>query len=264
MRTRPTAFLTALALAPALALSGPAIADTTLAARAAAAHQAADQLLAIGSTADQSSWPLRQSIPTVAPLLDAVLDTEAMPADPPLSDFPAISDWGQSIARVGKLYLLAGTGADQLAAAGDPKIAAQIEQNLSTYAAEFGRYADAEMTIERVMTRTTIKLIAADPSVLSDPVKADGLRQVRDGIAQSISGILIEEIPAAGFPVEWRRARMPALLAIAPDAAKLLNADSSGALGAQARSLADANPDPALKADLDRFADLVSGSKPAS
>jgi hypothetical protein len=187
-----------------------------------------------------------------------------MPADPPLAEFPAISDWGQSIARVGKLYLLAGTGADQLAAAGDPKVAAQINKNLAMYATEFGRYADAEMTVERAMTRTTIRLIAADPSVLSDDVKAEGLRQVRDGIAQSIAGILIEETPGAGFPVEWRRARMPALLAIAPEAAKLLNADSTSALSAQATSLAAANDDPVVKADLGRFAALVSGGKPAS
>ena len=251
-------FIASLGLA-ACGQSGTA-AGPSLASASAAAHKGADQFVALASGSAQSGNAPRQTDPAAAPLLDAVLNTAPLAgATPSFDDLDAVNDWLGSANRVGEVYILAGTGVTDISTAG-PSLTDHINRNTVLYAPEFGRYMDAELAIMAAEARTLAKFLADNPTATRDPTRAKGLAQTRSGLSQAVNGVLTT-IPVAGLSDEWRRARASALVAAAPDLARILPADAGQQLSGVAQQVASASTDPILKGDLARFASLIT--KPA-
>ena len=72
---------------------------------------------------------------------------------------------------------------------------------------------------------------------------------------------MVTSLPLDGLTDSWREARMPALLGLAPQAARLLTPDQAAGVAAQAKEVAGATGDPTLKGELTAFA--ASLSRPA-
>jgi hypothetical protein len=112
---------------------------------------------------------------------------------------------------------------------------------------------DTEMGLLRLESQAVADAIAQHPDLLADPKRATGLAEVRQGLTDAITGI-VTSLPLAGLTDPWREARMPALLALAPEAGRLLAADQIAAVTAQVNQAIGQTTDPRLKAELTRFA----------
>ena len=64
-----------------------------------------------------------------------------------LSDIPRITRWLANADRVGLVYMMAGTGTNNLAAATNPKIANRIAKNIAEFQDEYGRFVDFQVTL---------------------------------------------------------------------------------------------------------------------
>ena len=224
-----------------------------------AAHQAADQFTALAKGSDATGQPPRQTDTTVAPLLDAVFNTAVLTGKPtpPMADLDVMNDWMLSIVRVGQVYLFAGTGTNDPAKATTPAVEAKAESNVVTYAPEVGRYVDAELTAMNTVDSIVSADLAADQGKANDPTSADWLAKVRAGTTTAVDSIL-GTMTINGLTDNWRRARMPAILAIAPEAAKLLPADDRAKLNNTALAVAAAMDDAGLKSQLTTFASSIA------
>jgi len=243
----------------ALALGAPAAHAATLADTVAAAHAAADQFVALAQGSDASGKPPRASDPAVGRLLDAVFDVRDLPADATVADMGPVSDWLTSANRIGQVYVLAGTGQTDAAKAG-ADVSDQANRNMVAYAPELGRYMDTEMGLLRLESQAVADAIAQHPELLSDPTRAKGLADIRQGLADAMTG-MVTSLPLDGLTDSWREARMPALLGLAPQAARLLTPDQAAGVAAQAKEVAGATGDATLKGELTAFA--ASLSRPA-
>ncbi|HEY5072257.1 MAG TPA: hypothetical protein VII63_09520 [Caulobacteraceae bacterium] len=225
----------------------------------AAAHKAADQFVAMAKGSEQTGRAPRQTEAAVAPMLNAVFDTSALDGKPTprFSEVDPMNEWMLSAARVGQVYLFAGTGVTDPTKAADPRVEAQAERNVVTYAPEVGRYIDAELRLVSVLDAMVAQDLAAHPEKTNDPKKAHGLSDIRSGTTTTINSALVT-LATQGLTDDWRLARMPALLGIAPDAARLLNPDEKASLRKTALAVGDSMSDANLKIKLSSFADAVA------
>jgi hypothetical protein len=100
--------------------------------------------------------------------------------------------------------------------------------------------------------------LAAHPDRTSNPATADGMTKVRAGTTTAVSSV-IGMLALSGVTDDWRRARLPAILAIAPEATKLLPADQKAQLAKTALTIAGAVDDATVKAQLTAFATALGG-----
>lgn len=225
-----------------------------------AAQGAADQFLALAKASTTSGQPPRQTDPAAGPLLDTVFNTGVLQAPPSADDLDAINDWLASSLKVGQVYMMAGTGLTDLSAA-DATAQAKVGQNVVAYAPEFGRFVDAELTIEGAEATSVVAYLAANPDATKNPTSAAGFDKARGGITETAQGIL-QTISGPGLPNDWREARARSLLAFAPHAAALLTDAQKQALAAAASQAAQGSDDPQLAPLLNQFAAAI-GAKPA-
>jgi hypothetical protein len=102
---------------------------------------------------------------------------------------------------------------------------------------------------------------AAHPEEESNPKAAHGLAQMRAGTTTALNGVLTT-MATDGLGDDWRRARMPALMAIAPEAAALLEPEQKASIARTAMAVAGAMSAADLKTSLTRFAGAVAGAAP--
>jgi len=241
-----------------LAACQPAAPPDSVQAASAAAHKAADQLVAMAQAS--AGQPPRQTDAAAGPLLDAVFNTAPLQgAAAPYSDFPAIDDWLASTQRLGEVYLLAGTGQTASTASGANAAAqARIEQNALAFAPEFGRYLDAGLVVESAEAATLAPYLAANPNATIAQA-ADGGRTRFAETAQSA----IQTIGFPNFSSDWREARARALVSVAPRFAAFLTDAQKQSLSAAALQGAASTTDPQQAALLNQFAAAIV-AKPAS
>jgi hypothetical protein len=227
----------------------------------AAAQKAADQFATLAKGSETTDQPPRQTDAAAAPLLNAVLDTSVLAGKPtpPIADLDAANNWMLACVKVGQVYMFAGTGTTDPAQASNPVVEAKAEANVTAFAPEVGRYADAELTLMNAVDSMLSADLAANPAKANDPTTADGLSKVRGGTATAVAAV-IGMLSINGVTDDWRRARMPAILAIAPEAAKLLTADQKTQLNNTALTVAGGMDDAGLKAQLTTFAQTVQGA----
>ena len=226
----------------------------------AAAHKAADQFVALAHGSETSGQVPRQTDPAAGPLLDAVFNTNVLHSGPTpsLSQMDPVNDWLFSTVRVGQVYLLAGTGVTDVSKATDPATETRAESNIVTYAPEYGRYLDAQLSVMDELAAIFNKELAANPGLATaNSDTTQGLAKIKSGVTTALISV-IATLQAQGLTDDWRRARMAPLLAIAPEAAKLVLPADKAKLHDAALQVAATLTDPDVKAKLTSFADLIS------
>lgn len=252
-------------------LSLPAVAGMLIALLPAAAYDAAKlpaakSAAAAFATAAQSSEKTgnapRESDPAVRRLLEAVFDARDLDDGQavPFQALTALSERMMTGVKVGVIYMLAGTGASDISQLGsDPDGAGKVNLNVIKFAPEMGRFFDFQLRMQgAVMDAVLERLATAKPEELARPSFQSGLRDIRQGSARTVAGV-IETLAVKGLSDEWRRERMPALTAIGPRLAKFLQAEQKQQLKELALACADVMGDAQVKGNLQSFAHAISG-----
>lgn len=256
---RPAAYIVAsliASLAAALTLSVvPASADIDQKKIAAAQKAAADFVKLAGNSA-KTGKPPRESEPSVRALLDTVLDTSAM-TSPEFSDIPKITQWLANADKVGLVYMMAGTGTNNLANASNPKIADRIGKNIAEFQDEYGRFVDFQLALSGfTLDAVRGKMASASDKERKDPKFRGGFMQASSGIVQTVAGTL-STFTAEGITDDWRRARMAPLNAIAPKIAETLPKEMRDKLAEMTREIGEQVKDPQIRDSMTAFADSI-------
>ena len=227
-----------------------------------AAKKAAASFVERAKGSEKTGEVPRVSDPAIKQLLETIYDIRDIEAAKAIS-FQALSPLGERIAistKVGLIYMLAGTGAADLSqATADPTIGEKINLNVIKYPDEMGRYFDFAVTVHGAITDSMLShMSSAKPADLARPNFKSGLENIRDGAARSVSGV-IETLAVNGLTDESIRARIPALMAVAPKLNKFLLADQKEELQKLAIACADVTDDAQSKKSLQDFAAVIGG-----
>jgi hypothetical protein len=245
-------------------LSGSGFAQALDAAKAKAITDAANSFAMLAKDSSKSGKPPRLGDRAAKPLLDLVFDTSELQAGGifKMADIGNLNTWQLAVQKIGAVYLLAGTGMTAAALPTDPKAiepkaVERINQNTATFAPELGRYVDAQLWLQVALIDTISGFLANAPrSKIDDPNIRSGIAQMRTGVAQTVTGIIVMwDNP--GLRDEWRRARLPALWALAPLAAKFLLPEDVRVLRDTATGVAAKIKDPAVKTGLSSFVGML-------
>jgi hypothetical protein len=218
--------------------------DRGLLSAALAAAMAADALAALAKDSTTGGIVPLQSSAGTATLLDEVFNVDILKTKPDLgrADIPSLLAWLNAVDSVSSIYLLAGIGITDLAAAAqDPKVSAQADRNTVLYAAEIGRSIDATLVLSGA---TAAAIAGAIGEIGATDAGRSALDQIRAGIAGTLTQTVIT-LATPGVDAAWRQARVTALIAVAPQVAKLLLEDQCATIRTAAdragRQLTDAS-----------------------
>src|SRR4051794_10887229 len=170
----------------------------------------------------------RESDPAVKALLDKVFDD----SDVRSAKTVAFKELTPLSARMGAgvqtalVYMLAGTGAaDIQQLESDPNASTKVNLNVIKFAPEMGRYYDFQLTVQgAIWEAVAVKVATSTRMELANVNFQNALAQIRDGGHRVIAGV-IETLAVNGVTDEWRRGRLPALNAIVPKAANILQSE---------------------------------------
>ncbi|MGD9924255.1 MAG: hypothetical protein AB7V13_22860 [Pseudorhodoplanes sp.] len=249
--------LSALAITAALILTVTAAPAEMDRAKLAAAQKAAADFVKLAGNSARTGKPPRQSDPKVDALLGTVFDTSAA-TSPEFSDLPRITQWLANADRVGLVYMLAGTGTRNLAAARNPKIADRIARNIAEFQDEYGRFVDFQIALAGFMLEAVrSKLDTASEKERANRKFQAGFVQVAGGIAQTVAGAL-STFSTEGITGEWQRARLEPLDALAPKVADVLPKEMREKLGEMTLEIGDQVSDPQIKDRLKALAERIA------
>ena len=239
-------------------LPAPALADHALApAKIAAVQKAAGDLAKMGAASREAGQPPRQADARAKAMLDTVFDIRAVKAAEPLAmaEIGHLNDWNKAVVEVGMVYILSGSKSGDLdEAAQDPDFAQRVEKNTVDFAPEMGRYIDAQLGISEALLVLLNTHLAANPADRDKPYFQKNLPVVYDSAARTLAGA-ISTLPTAGLTDAWRKQRLPAMQALGPHVAKIVDAEDAKALRDISLQVAEANADPELQAGLRKLAD---------
>lgn len=246
----------------ALIASGDAAAAAGFdSAKIADVKKAGAAFLALGKDAYKTGQPPRQSDPAAGKLLDTIFNTDVLNGPPPITfaQFLDVNDWLGQVVNVGLVYVTSGTGIADPAGLTSvtTKAQAQMNANVIAFAPEVGRYYDAQLNVSKVEIDLIAGELAAHPDDFKSGTKAQGIGQMRAGLTQTMAGV-VETFELAGVDPGWLRARLPALQALAPTAAKFLQPDQKTQVHDLAARVAAASGDDAVKAGLNAVAQAVA------
>jgi hypothetical protein len=224
----------------------PASADPAITAAADRATEAAARLAVLAEAIAPAGKVPRQSDPTVAGLLAAVLNTDLLKTrKPSLADLAAVTAWGNAIVSVTNIYA---ASAQELARLGRGEKAAPSDtRSYIALAPELGRLLDASF----VLQNAAVRIVVTDKSV----TEAD-LFYARLAMVTVIAGNL-EMISPDGLDPAWRLARLQALQAEVQLASAVLLAADCKTVRDTAASTARKVGDPTLTARLKIYSDAL-------
>lgn len=193
-------------------------------AKVPAAKKAAATFLTVAKDASKTGDPPREQNASIKQLLEVVFDTADIDAAKTVS-FQALTPLSERAlvgVQVATVYMLAGTGVNQLAELGNVENAGdKVNLNTVNFAPEMGRFFDFQMKVQTAIIEAVLsRLATAKPNDLSKPKFQSGVADIRDGSARAMSGV-IETLALNGLTEEWRRARLPALMKAAPQSCKV-------------------------------------------
>lgn len=218
--------------------------------------KASDSFVALAKDSFKTGKVPRLSDPAAKPLLETLFNTKDIEGKPqPWADVNKLHEWTVALTRVGVIYYLAGTGTDNPSVvAGDPKMTQRANQNSLTYAAEFGRYYDAQLRLYGAMIdAATAEVAKATAEEKKDPQFRTLLTNISDGTAKSMTGVL-HTLSLEGLPDDWLLLRTVALLDIAPKAAKYLAPDDKYQMKNAAAEAAELIKNPDVKSGVNTIA----------
>ncbi len=219
----------------------------------AAISNAANSFVTLAGDSAKTGRPPRETDPAAKALIDLVFDTSELQggAVQPISSLSNLSAWTVAVLKVGRVYGLAGTGVNDIAAIpNDPDVIKKMNNNAATFAPEMGRYYDSQMWLMGAITDTvSAYLSTASINELDRPNVKNTVAKIRVGNAQSIYG-LIRTLALNGIEDGWRRDRLAVLAVLAPKAAKFLSREDILTLQQTATEVAGQLTDPEVKAAL--------------
>jgi hypothetical protein len=251
-----------LGLLCALTFAAPTLAQVDPA-KLPAAKKAAADFVTMAKGSENTGQVPRERDPAVRTLLETVCDARDVDAAKSIS-FQALSPLSDRLMtglQVGTVYMLAGTGATEIAKLATDQAAIQkVDQNTVRFAPELGRFFDFHMKMQGgIIDAVMVRLATAKPEELSRPNFQSGLADVRGGSARSVSGV-IDTLTLEGMSDEWRRERLAALAQIAPKLAELLQPNERTDLQQVALDRAHVISDAQVKSALHEFAKVVGAS----
>ncbi len=224
-------------------------------------RKAADDFLAFARDSYVTGRAPRQSEPPIRELLDKVFDLSELDGTPlTVSDVTKALDWFVAGDRVGTVYILAGTGIDDInKLTNDASVQRRTHRNVAEFAAEFARYLDFQVKLAGIMMEAEINRTAkASPDVLDRPEVRREIADVRSTLAETLTGTLTT-LAYDGLTDEWRRERLKLLLEVAPKAAQFLFAEQVRAVREHALRVAGYQRDRSVEQDVKTFADRMAG-----
>lgn len=212
--------------------------------------KAAEAFVALAKDSHRTGNPPRETDATARRLLDLVLDTAEIESGKPVpwSQLMSLNNWNQAAVKIGLVYLLAGTGATDIAALNnDPGAAEKVNGNTSKFAPELGRYFDAQLRLQGAIADTVQQFLGtASRAQLENPQFKSGLGQIRSGLTQTVNGLL-STLVVDGVTDEWRRARLAVVIGVAPKMARFLPREQAASIGEIAQEVAGHLRDQAAK-----------------
>jgi hypothetical protein len=235
---------------------GIAQAQTLNAAKIDSINKATESFLALAKDSQTTGKPPRYSDPAVKPLLDTVFNTKDIEGQPmPWSAVPLLQDWNRAALKAGLVYYLAGTGTtDAAVVSQDPKKIVKANSNTAAFAAEFGRYYDAQLRIHSAM----VDAAAAQMAAATDEQKKDRafrttLDNISDSTTKTMTGVLGSFV-LEGLSDDWLLLRVVALLDITPKAVKFMAPGDRDQLKVAAAEVAEHLKNPDAKSGVNAIA----------
>ena len=195
-----------------------------------------DAFMARAVEAYQSGEPPRQSEPIVNTQLSTILDVPGLSARTLAgADIDEAIRWFNSGDTVGAVYLLAGTGVNDVAQlpAGDD-VQKKLRANVVKFADEYGRYLDFQVTLLAAIADAQASYATGGPP--EEISSADFKRKTSDIKALLAQALKTDFISLVydGLPTDWRLQRLAAIKSIAAIVKRVLPRDELAAIRDQA------------------------------
>ena len=230
-------------------------------ARIRSIDQAYDDFMAGATDAYQSGNPPRQSDPAINTLLTTIFDVLGVPSKTLAgADIDEAIRWFNSGDTVGAVYLLAGTGVNDIAQLPpDEAVQKKLRANVVKFSDEFGRYADFQVTLLAAIADAQQSFGTSGPPGEVDTAefrsKADGIKSL---LAQALKTDFISLV-YEGLSDPWRLQRLDVIARIAPVAAKVLGRDDVTAIRDQALQTLPYFSNEAVQVRVSEVAGMIAG-----
>ena len=220
-----------------------------------------DEFMTRAGDAYQSGDPPRQNDPAVNTLLTTIFDVLGLPAKTLAgSDIDEAIRWFNAGDTVGAVYLLAGTGVNDIAKLpADDAAQKMLRGNIVRFADEFGRYADFQVTLLAAIAEAQLSYAASGPP---EEVEIDEFRAKADGIRSLLAQALKSDFISLvydGLADPWRLKRLDAIARIAPAAARVLGREEAAAIRDQALQTLPYFASDEVKARVAEVAAMIGG-----
>lgn len=218
-------------------------------------EKAVEAFLERAKDSHTSGQPPREGDPAVKAMLDTAFDFPYSAEALAYSEMPKAIQWFNNIDRIGVVYILAGTGVDDMEKLPDDAEAhAKTYRNVAEFAPEFGRFLDAQLLIMDTMVRAeTSRAAFAQPAELDQVEFKTSAADVRATLVQTITKTLTS-LAYDGITDDWRRARLAMLKATAANSLKLMQPEDRKVVHDHALKVVEYIQDPAVKSELTAFA----------
>jgi hypothetical protein len=239
---------------PKVRLTGEIVTAKLDQARTDAIAKAADTFLTASRNAHLTGKPPRQSDPAIDSTLAVILGASDLAAEALTADeIDKALDWLKTADRIGAVYILAGTGFDDVARVPQTDaLQKRIRGNVTAFADEFGRYADFQMITLAAVANAQMR--AGAGKAKTGPGRADEIRAL---LSQAVTGNFIALV-YDGHNDAWRMARLTALGRTAPVAAQFLSKDDAQKVAQLALQTVDYFKDATVRAKVREVAGLLT------
>ena len=221
--------------------------------------EAYDAFMARGVEAYQSGEPPRQNEPIVNTQLSTILDVPALSARTLAgADIDEAIRWFNSGDTVGAVYLLAGTGVNDVAQLpADDNVQKKLRANVVRFADEYGRYLDFQVTLLAAIADAQASYATGGPP--EEISSADFKRKTADIKALLAQALKTDFISLVydGLPTDWRLKRLAAIKSVAPIVVKVLPRDELAAIRDQANLTLPYFKDEAVQTRVSEIAGLL-------
>jgi hypothetical protein len=205
-------------------------------ARMRAIDEAYDAFMARAIDAYQSGAPPRQSEPVVNTQLATILDVAGLPAKTLAGgDIDEAIRWFNSGDTVGAVYLLAGTGVNDIAQLPpDDATQRKLRENVVKFSDEYGRYLDFQITLLAAIADAQASFSSGGPpDEIDSAAYGRKVSDIRGLLAQALKTDFISLV-YDGLTSDWRLARLDAIARVGPIATRVLPRDELAAIRDQA------------------------------
>ena len=225
-----------------------------------AVRKAADEFLSLASQSHVNGRPPRLAEPTIRGLLEKIFDvSELQGATLAGADIGKAAEWYAIGDRVGTVYILAGTGFNDIAKLpNDPALQRQSHRNVAEFAPEFARYLDFQVRLAAIMMKAVLKRNASgDKAMLDRPEVKRESAEARVTMAETLTGVLTT-FAYDNVTDEWRRERLKLMDEASPLAKEFLLKEQANELRAHAVKVAGFMRDKGMRDAVTAFADGIA------